>query len=68
MPESCALVWAYFMDLHSTRTSNGFGANPITYTEIRNYSDLMQIDLDEWEVTLIRKFDKVALDAFEKAE
>jgi len=56
------------MDLHSTRASSGFGANPITYTEIRNYSELMQIDLDEWEVTLIRKFDKVALDAFEKAE
>lgn len=55
------------MALHSTRTSNGFGANPITYTEMKSYFDLMQIEPEEWEVELIRLFDNAALDAYEKA-
>lgn len=61
------LVWGYFMSLHSTRTSNGFGANPITYTEMRNYFDLIQVEPDEWEINLIRKFDSVALEMYDKA-
>lgn len=55
------------MSLHSTRTSNGFGANPITYTEIKSYFDLIQFEPEEWEINLIRRFDNVALDAYEKA-
>lgn len=55
------------MALHSTRTSNGFGANPITFTEMKNYFDLIQVEPEEWEVNLIRRFDMVALDHYEKA-
>lgn len=54
------------MALHSTRTSNGFGANPINFTEMRNYFDLLQIQPDEWEINLIRKLDMVALDHYAK--
>jgi hypothetical protein len=55
------------MALHSTRTSNGFGANPITYTEMKSYFDLIQTEPEEWEVELIKLFDSIALDAYEKA-
>ncbi len=67
LPDSCALIWKYFMALHSTRTSNGFGANPITYTEMKNYFDLIQVDPEEWEIELIRRFDMKALDVYDKA-
>jgi hypothetical protein len=55
------------MALHSTRASNGFGANPITFTEMKNYFDLIQVEVDEWEINLIRRLDMVALDHYEKA-
>ena len=55
------------MALHSTRTSNGFGANPITYTEMKNYFDLIQVEPEEWEVNLIKQFDNVALEEYEKS-
>lgn len=56
------------MDLHSTRTGNGFGASPITYTEMRNYFDLMEIDPDEWELVLLRRLDNTALNIYAKAQ
>jgi hypothetical protein len=56
------------MDLHSTRTGNGFGASPITYTEMRNYFDLMDIDPDEWELILLRRLDNTALNIYAKAQ
>ena len=55
------------MSLNSTRTSNGFGANPITYTEMKSYFDLIQVEPEEWEIDLIKRFDNVALDAYEKS-
>lgn len=55
------------MSLHMTRASNGFGANPITFTEMKSYFDLMQIEPDEWEINLIKRFDAVALEEYEKA-
>lgn len=56
------------MDLHSTRTGNGFGASPITYTEMRNYFDLMDIDPEEWELILLRRLDNTALNIYAKAQ
>jgi hypothetical protein len=52
--------------LHNARGSNGFGINPIAYTEIKAYFDLMQIEPEEWEVTLIKLFDNEALQAYAK--
>lgn len=66
LPESCYQVWKWFIDLHNTRGSNGFGVNPISYTEIKNYFDLMYIKPEEWEVSLIKQFDNAALSAYAK--
>lgn len=52
--------------MHNARSSNGFGINPISYTEIKCYFDLMDIKPDEWEINLIRLFDNEALQAFAK--
>jgi hypothetical protein len=55
------------MSLHSTRTSNGFGANPITFSEMKSYFDLIQVEPEEWEIDLIRRFDSAAIDSYEEA-
>lgn len=68
IPDSCSYVWKYFRALHTTRTGNGFGASPITFTEMKNYFDLMQIEPEEWELNLLRKFDNLALDTFAKEQ
>lgn len=66
LPESCYQVWRWFIDLHNTRGSNGFGVNPINYTEIKSYFDLLWITPEEWEVNLIKRFDHEALAAYAK--
>jgi hypothetical protein len=66
LPESSFQVWKWFIDLHNSRTSNGFGVNPISYTEIKAYFDLIDIKPEEWEVTLIKLFDNEALSAYAK--
>lgn len=57
LPENCYLIWKYFLDLHNARGSNGFGVDPISYTEIKNYFDLMGIDPDPQEIELLKRFD-----------
>lgn len=66
LPESCLQVWKWFIDLHNARGSNGFGVNPIPYTEIKAYFDLMEIQPEDWEVNLIKLFDNEALQAYAK--
>lgn len=66
LPESCVQVWKWFIDLHNARGSNGFGVNPIPYTEIKAYFDLIEVQPEDWEVTLIKLFDNEALSAYAK--
>lgn len=54
-------AWKFFLDLHNSRTSNGFGLNAISYTEISNYFNLIQITPQSWEIELIKLFDNTAL-------
>ena len=57
LPQSCYLVWKYFLDLNNARGSNGFSVNPISYTDIMNYFFLMDVSPNPEEVDLIRQFD-----------
>ena len=61
-------VWKYFINLHNKRTSNGFGMNPISYSEIYSYFQLMQYQPEEWEIECILKLDSVALEHFSKEQ
>lgn len=67
-PEMMVFVWQYFLDLHNTRSSTGFGVNPITYQEIKAYSSIMGIQLDEWEVRVIKRLDHIALEHFAEVQ
>lgn len=64
MPSSCFHVWKMFIELNNARGSNGFGVNPISYTEIYSYCKLHAIDIDEWELDLIKEFDKTVLEIY----
>jgi len=35
--------WDIFVELHASRTSNGFGPNPITYAEIESFMNIRDI-------------------------
>ena len=52
--------------MHNARGSNGFGINPISYTEIKAYFDLIDVIPDEWEIHLIKRLDNEALSAYAK--
>lgn len=62
LPENCYLVWKYFTDLHHSRTSNGFGHNPISYTEMNAYFSLHSIDVSSEEIDIIKKLDYTYLE------
>jgi len=59
-------VWKSFISLHNKRTSNGFGMNPLSYSDMYAYFQLMQMQPEEWEIDTILKLDSVALEHFAK--
>ncbi|HEY4712822.1 MAG TPA: hypothetical protein VIH30_01050 [Aquirhabdus sp.] len=58
IPESAAHVWHYFIQMNKKRGSNGFGANPLTFTEIRSWCELKKITLEQWELDAIDAIDE----------
>jgi hypothetical protein len=61
MPENYAHCWAWFGELSRTRSSNGFGQNPISYAEIDAWSRLTNIELTPLEVSAIMQLDSAYL-------
>ena len=61
MPENYAYCWGWFGELSRTRSSNGFGQNPISYCEIDAWSRLTSIDLMPLEVSVIVGLDNAYL-------
>ena len=52
-PLDMEYLWSTFLELSMTRQEAG----PITFREIRAYSDLMNMDIQSREVQTIRKLD-----------
>ena len=61
LPPLTALVWGYFVELSAARGSNGFGANSITPTGIRDWCWLTGVALDPWEIQAIARLDEAYL-------
>lgn len=61
-------AWQFFLKLHSKRGSNGFGVNPLSYSEVKAFFDLHQIHPAHYELELIEQFDNVALEVFAKSQ
>lgn len=60
-PEIFSQHWADFLELHSARTSNGFGANPITFVELDAWVRLTGNTLTSTDVKVIKMLDSVYL-------
>lgn len=56
-PRAGRPAWRLFRELHAVRTSNAWGPNPITYTEIAAYQAVTRQPLHPVEVELIRALD-----------
>lgn len=66
LPESCYSIWGHFLALDSKRSSNGYGANPLSYSDIKAYFDLIQETVEPCEVRLINTLDRTLLDVYAK--
>ena len=50
--------------LNSARSSNGFGVNPLQYSEILAYASLQGMQFQPWEVEVLRVLDNVVLQVY----
>jgi hypothetical protein len=66
LPESCNQVWRWFIDLNNARSSNGYGVNPIAYSDLKAYLDLIGIEIEDWELSLIKRIDNEAMLSYAK--
>lgn len=55
-------VWSIFLDLNATRGGNGFGPNPIGYTEIEAWARLNREPVRPWEIEIISALDRAFLE------
>ena len=56
-------VWSLFLSLHAARGGNGFGANPLSNTEIEAYARMAREPIRPFEFEIIRALDRVYLEA-----
>jgi hypothetical protein len=54
-------VWDAFLRLNNARTSNGFGANQISYLDIDAYCRVTGSAFNEHELDLIKQLDSMNL-------
>ena len=66
LPKNSQAIWKIFIDLHNARTNTGFGTNPIQYSEIQAYTKLYEIELEYWEIDLLRQLDQVVLTFYQE--
>ncbi|MEO7031122.1 MAG: hypothetical protein ABI351_11975 [Herbaspirillum sp.] len=52
-------VWQMFLSLNQSRSNNGFGASPISYTEMLAWATLTDIRPTPYEVSAIKSLDTV---------
>ena len=60
-PEIFTDLWYWFLELNSGRTSNGFGANAISYSEIKAWSELTGRSLEPYQVSILKQLDRIVL-------
>jgi len=47
----------WFWEIRNAVGGSGFGANPISFTEIKSWCDLNEIILSPWELYIIKRLD-----------
>lgn len=64
LPESLVPLWDDYLDLHSSRESNGWGPRRISRADIREYAEEEGFAFDPWQRKAIRKADNAWLAEF----
>lgn len=57
LPVEGAYVWAAYRELDLARTSNGYGPNPISYTDMLAYFVLQGMKPRPWVIATLRAID-----------
>lgn len=60
-PEAAEHVWRWFLEISRRRSGNGFGANPISYTDVLAWSRLTCTQPSALEVEWIMDLDDARL-------
>ena len=60
LPESLAHCWYWFLALNNTRPSS-VGISAIPYHEMKAYFTLLQLDVEPWEIEVVKMFDHIAM-------
>lgn len=60
-PKLLSHIWSAFLRLNRSRRGGFSGPEPISYTEIKAYTDLTNRDLEPWEVDTIIELDQIYL-------
>ena len=54
-------IWNFFLRLDRHRSSNGYGANPLSWADIKAFFDLHEIRPEEYELLAISMLDNAKL-------
>lgn len=61
-PHALLYLWGWFIELSSARGGNGLGGlNPLSHAEIHAWSQLHRIELEPFEVGVLRRLDEALL-------
>lgn len=52
-------IWEWFIDLSAGRGYSEVGPLPLTYTEIKAWSDLTSQKTNAWEIDILKQIDRV---------
>jgi hypothetical protein len=61
IPKRLAYLWEWFQELESARTGTGFGPNPITFAEIKAWSELTGRSPRPHEIRVLKSLDLLRL-------
>lgn len=58
-PRLLLYIWTAFCDLSNTRSSNGFGLNPLSHSEIYHWLCLTQTPMSSRDIRTLKKLDQL---------
>lgn len=68
LPGSCEFVWMSFLAMNKKRPTNGFGPNPLLFSEIDSWQRMNGVQFSEWELEALDDLDSVALNSAAKGQ
>jgi len=66
-PQALIHIWVWFLDLAGSRTSAGFGMNPIAYSEIDAWARLTRQTPTSFEVGILKRLDRIYISVMAKS-